>query len=242
MPPRYRREAAGSGGRGRPNTVSCRTFIALRRRASDGQDRALHVDVARRVHRGARGRARPRDSGSAASGCTTPSPLDEGGPGPRPAATTRSAPRCSPRRWPPARCSPAGARSSSPGGWNGDHHDGVPIIVLTRSAPPEPAPGHARYVTDVREAARAGQGGRRRPGRPAARRRGGAGVPAGRGARRDGAAGGAGAARAGTPAVRRHAARPRRARAGARARRARDAAPALPRAGGGLTDGASGWT
>jgi dihydrofolate reductase len=39
------------------------------------------------------------------------------------------------------------------GGWGGDHHDGVPIIVLTRSAPAEPAPGHARYVTDVREAA-----------------------------------------------------------------------------------------
>jgi dihydrofolate reductase len=39
------------------------------------------------------------------------------------------------------------------GRWSGDHHDGVPIIVLTRSTPPEPAPGHARYVTDVREAA-----------------------------------------------------------------------------------------
>jgi dihydrofolate reductase len=39
------------------------------------------------------------------------------------------------------------------GGWNGDHHDGVPIFVLTRSAPAEPPPGHAHYVTDVREAA-----------------------------------------------------------------------------------------
>jgi dihydrofolate reductase len=39
------------------------------------------------------------------------------------------------------------------GQWNGDHHDGVPIIVLTRSAPAEPPPGHARYVTDVAEAA-----------------------------------------------------------------------------------------
>lgn len=29
----------------------------------------------------------------------------------------------------------------------------VPIFVLTRSVPDEPAPGHARYVTDVREAA-----------------------------------------------------------------------------------------
>jgi dihydrofolate reductase len=35
------------------------------------------------------------------------------------------------------------------GGWAGDHHDGVPIFVLTRAAPPEPPPGSARYVTDV---------------------------------------------------------------------------------------------
>ena len=34
------------------------------------------------------------------------------------------------------------------GGWAGDHHDGVPIFVLTHSAPDQPAPGHARYVTD----------------------------------------------------------------------------------------------
>ncbi|MFC7550388.1 dihydrofolate reductase family protein [Plantactinospora sp. GCM10030261] len=34
------------------------------------------------------------------------------------------------------------------GGWGGDHHDGVPIFVLTRTAPERPAPGHARYVTD----------------------------------------------------------------------------------------------
>ncbi|MHC1563214.1 dihydrofolate reductase family protein [Actinomycetospora sp. C-140] len=39
------------------------------------------------------------------------------------------------------------------GGWGGDHHDGVPIVVLTRSVPATPAPGHARYVTDVRAAA-----------------------------------------------------------------------------------------
>lgn len=36
------------------------------------------------------------------------------------------------------------------GGWAGDHHDGVPVFVLTRSVPEEPPPGHARYVTDVR--------------------------------------------------------------------------------------------
>jgi dihydrofolate reductase len=39
------------------------------------------------------------------------------------------------------------------GQWGGDHHDGVPIVVLTRAAPAEAPLGHARYVTDVREAA-----------------------------------------------------------------------------------------
>jgi dihydrofolate reductase len=33
-------------------------------------------------------------------------------------------------------------------GWAGDHHDGVPIFVLTHAAPDEPAPGSAHYVTD----------------------------------------------------------------------------------------------
>ncbi|HZO65706.1 MAG TPA: dihydrofolate reductase family protein [Kribbellaceae bacterium] len=33
-------------------------------------------------------------------------------------------------------------------GWAGDHHDRVPIFVLTHAAPDEPAPGSARYVTD----------------------------------------------------------------------------------------------
>ncbi len=36
------------------------------------------------------------------------------------------------------------------GGWGGDHHDGVPVFVLTRSVPDRPPPGHARYFTDVR--------------------------------------------------------------------------------------------
>lgn len=35
------------------------------------------------------------------------------------------------------------------GGWAGDHHDGVPVYVLTRTPPDTPAPGHARYVTDA---------------------------------------------------------------------------------------------
>jgi dihydrofolate reductase len=34
------------------------------------------------------------------------------------------------------------------GGWAGDHHDGVPIFVLTHTTPAEPPPGSARYVTD----------------------------------------------------------------------------------------------
>jgi dihydrofolate reductase len=50
------------------------------------------------------------------------------------------------------------------GGWGGDHHDGVPIFVLTRTAPEKPAPGSARYVTDGIEScvaqAKAAAGGR----------------------------------------------------------------------------------
>jgi dihydrofolate reductase len=34
------------------------------------------------------------------------------------------------------------------GGWGGDHHDGVPVFVLTHAAPDEPPPGSVRYVTD----------------------------------------------------------------------------------------------
>jgi dihydrofolate reductase len=33
-------------------------------------------------------------------------------------------------------------------GWAGDHHDGVPVFVLTHAAPDGPAPGSVRYVTD----------------------------------------------------------------------------------------------
>ncbi|MDT7578802.1 MAG: hypothetical protein QOK35_62 [Pseudonocardiales bacterium] len=39
------------------------------------------------------------------------------------------------------------------GRWQGDHHDGVPVLVLTHHVPPEPPPGSVRYVTDVRDAA-----------------------------------------------------------------------------------------
>jgi dihydrofolate reductase len=49
-------------------------------------------------------------------------------------------------------------------GWAGDHHDGVPIFVLTHAAPEQPAPGYARYVTDGIEScvaqAKAAAGGR----------------------------------------------------------------------------------
>jgi dihydrofolate reductase len=50
------------------------------------------------------------------------------------------------------------------GGWGGDHHDGVPIFVLTHAAPEKPPPGSARFVTDGIEScvaqAKAAAGGR----------------------------------------------------------------------------------
>jgi dihydrofolate reductase len=33
-------------------------------------------------------------------------------------------------------------------GWNGDHHDGVPVFVPAHVAPAGPPPGHVRFVTD----------------------------------------------------------------------------------------------
>ena len=39
------------------------------------------------------------------------------------------------------------------GRWQGDHHDGVPIFVLTHDVPDDPPPGSVRYVTDVGECA-----------------------------------------------------------------------------------------
>ena len=35
------------------------------------------------------------------------------------------------------------------GGWQGDHHDGVPILVLTHDIPADP-PANVRFVSDVR--------------------------------------------------------------------------------------------
>jgi dihydrofolate reductase len=39
------------------------------------------------------------------------------------------------------------------GRWHGDHHDGVPIFVLTHDVPDDAPPGSVSYVTDVRECA-----------------------------------------------------------------------------------------
>jgi dihydrofolate reductase len=39
------------------------------------------------------------------------------------------------------------------GRWQGDHHDGVPIFILTHAVPDDPPPGSVRYVTDVHECA-----------------------------------------------------------------------------------------
>jgi dihydrofolate reductase len=37
--------------------------------------------------------------------------------------------------------------------WQGDHHDGVPVFVLTHEVPADPPPGVVQYVTEVRECA-----------------------------------------------------------------------------------------
>jgi dihydrofolate reductase len=37
--------------------------------------------------------------------------------------------------------------------WQGDHHDGVPVFVLTHDVPYASPPGSVRYVTDARECA-----------------------------------------------------------------------------------------
>lgn len=48
----------------------------------------------------------------------------------------------------------AGRRSYEHAGrWQGDHHDGVPVFVLTHDVPDDPPPGTVRYVTDVRDCA-----------------------------------------------------------------------------------------
>ena len=40
------------------------------------------------------------------------------------------------------------------GRWQGDHHDGVPVFILTHDVPDDPPPGSVHYVTDVHECAR----------------------------------------------------------------------------------------
>jgi dihydrofolate reductase len=55
----------------------------------------------------------------------------------------------------------AGRRTfDNAGGWAGDHHDGVPIFVLTHAVPDEPAPGYARYIESCVAQAKAAAGGR----------------------------------------------------------------------------------
>ncbi len=50
----------------------------------------------------------------------------------------------------------AGRRTyENAGRWNGDHHDGVPIFVLTHDVPDGPPPGNVSYQTDVRTCAQA---------------------------------------------------------------------------------------
>ena len=48
--------------------------------------------------------------------------------------------------------------------WHGDHHDGVPVFVLTHHPPETPPPGSVRFATDGAEAcaaqAKAAAGGR----------------------------------------------------------------------------------
>jgi dihydrofolate reductase len=39
--------------------------------------------------------------------------------------------------------------------WGGDHHDGVPIFVLTHHVPDDAPPGDVRFATDVHECAAA---------------------------------------------------------------------------------------
>jgi dihydrofolate reductase len=39
------------------------------------------------------------------------------------------------------------------GRWQGDHHDGVPVFVMTHDVPADPPPGSIQYVTEVDECA-----------------------------------------------------------------------------------------
>ena len=98
------------------------------------------------------------------------------------------------------------------GHWNGDHHDGVPVFVLTHRVPDEPQAGAVRYVSDLETCvAQAKEAAGDRGGGAvgvsadrhlAARRIGGAVMPARRLARRDPAPPDSGAARSGPAAVR----------------------------------------
>ena len=67
------------------------------------------------------------------------------------------------------------------GRWQGDHHDGVPILVLTHHIDDgDVPPGSAKFFTDVDACAERGPGRSRRPRGDGARRGRGAGAAAGR--------------------------------------------------------------
>ena len=97
------------------NTVSCRPLIALRGGSRSRARSCCTCGCPSTASSRGRRTGPIRDWGSAASGCTTPSPSTRTA-RPRRTATTRSAPRSSPRRWPRERSSPAGAPSTTRGG------------------------------------------------------------------------------------------------------------------------------
>jgi dihydrofolate reductase len=110
------------------------------------------------------------------------------------------------------------------GRWQGDHHGGVPVFVLTHGVPDEPPPGSVRFVTDVGEcAALAGDGDVMLHGAG-----GGAGAVAGRTARGAGTARRPGPARARAGAAHRARPRPAADHPGARGPCPAGHAPALP--------------
>ena len=161
--PAPRRAGAGPGaGRARRAAPA----LPRRWRLSDG-DPAGHDDVPRRLRR------RPGRQRGRAHGRRRVPPVQLARPARRPGAERRGR---SPRSM-ATRAVIAGRRTYEHAGrWQGDHHDGVPIFVLTHEVPAEPPPGCVRYVTDARECRRAGprrRRGRRRRGAwgPARRRR-----------------------------------------------------------------------
>ena len=102
-------------------------------------------------------------------------------------------------------------------GWGGDHHDGVPIFILSRQGPGvDPRWPLVTYVPDVETVMASAKGGRRRQGRPRPRRRRRPTRPRGRSPRRDPDPPDPRPPRRGPPPLRAPRRRPPRARAGPR--------------------------